>query len=59
MSDIIKVTEEVLEIFKKHDLNNVQSMLAIKSIELQVYEGIIRDVVADTKKGHDNVPGIG
>ena len=58
-SDIITVSLELLDLFKKHDLSRVQCMFVLKAAEMQIQEEIIRDVLSEAKKGYDTDAGIG
>ena len=58
-SDILVVTQEILELFNKHELSRIQSVFVLKATEMQINENIVREIIEDTKKGHDVVAGIG
>ena len=59
MADIVELTQEILDLFTKHDITRVQSIFVLKSVEMQIQESIIRDVIEESRKGNDNSPGIG
>lgn len=56
-SDILVVTMEMVELFKKHDLTRIQSMFVLEAGKMQIQEEIIREIIADAKKGYD-IPGV-
>ncbi len=58
VTDILVVTMEMIELFKKHDLTRVQSMFVLEAGKMQIYEELTREIIADSKKGHDMVAGI-
>jgi len=58
-SDILVVTQEIIELLTKHELSRVQSIFVVEAVKMQINENIVRDIIEDTKKGHDIVAGIG
>ena len=58
-ADILVVTGELIDLFKRHDLSRVQSMFVLKACEMQINEEVTRDIIEQVKKGHDNLAGIG
>ena len=59
MADIVELTQEILDLFTKHDITRVQSIFVLKSVEMRIQESIIRDAIEESRKGNDNSPGIG
>jgi len=58
VADILIVTGELMELFKKHELSRIQSMFVLKATELQITEELTREIIADTKKGYDTQAGV-
>jgi len=57
-SDILVVTQEILEVLTKHELSRIQSIFVVEAVKMQINENIVRDIILDIKKGHDTVAGI-
>lgn len=57
--DILTLTKDILELFEKADISTVQSIFVLKSVEMQINENMMREIITDVKKGHDNNAGIG
>jgi hypothetical protein len=58
MTDVIAVTKELMDLFEKHNLTTLQTVMVLEAARMSINEGIIRDVIDDTKKGFDEGPGI-
>lgn len=56
--DIIELTKSIMDLFTKNDLSRVQSIFVLKSVEMQIQENITRDIIEDSRKGHDSSAGI-
>lgn len=57
-TDILTITQTVLELFKEFELSRVQSMFVMEAVKLSINEEIIKETIEDMKKGHDSTPGI-
>ena len=57
-TDILTITQTVLELFKEFELSRVQSMFVMEAVKLSIKEEIIKETIEDMKKGHDSTPGI-
>jgi len=57
-TDILEITNEILEFFKRYELSRVQTMFVIEAVKLSVSEEMTREIIEDSKKGHDTLPGI-
>jgi len=57
-TDILTITQTVLELFKEYELSRVQSMFVMEAVKLSINEEIIKETIEDMKKGHDSTPGI-
>ena len=57
-TDILTITQTVLELFKELELSRVQSMFVMEAVKLSINEEIIKETIEDMKKGHDSTPGI-
>jgi len=57
-TDILKITNEILELFKEYELSRVQTIFIIEAVKLSINEEIIKETIEDMKKGHDSTPGI-
>lgn len=57
-TDILAITNEILEIFKQYELSRVQTIFVIEAVKLSINEEIIRETIQDEKKGHDELPGV-
>jgi len=55
MTDILEVTQEVIDLFKIKDLTRVQSMFVLKAVEMTIHEDIIKDII----EGNKTTPGVG
>jgi NADH dehydrogenase FAD-containing subunit len=54
MADIVEMTNEILEMFNKHEITRVQSIFVLKSVEMQINDNIIADKIEELKKGNIN-----
>ncbi len=52
-SDILVVTQEILELLTKHELSRIQSIFVVEAVKMQINENIVRDIIKDVKDGHD------
>jgi hypothetical protein len=57
-TDILAITNEVLEIFKGYELSRVQTIFVIEAVKLSINEQIIRETIQDEKKSYDELPGV-
>jgi hypothetical protein len=57
-TDILEITNQVLELFKQYELTHVQTMFVIEAVKLSVNEEIIRETIQDMRKGYDSLPGV-
>lgn len=57
-TDILQITNEILDIFKGYELSRVQTIFVIEAVKLSINEEMMREVIDDLKKGHDSLPGI-
>lgn len=58
MSDIISITKEVVELFEKYELSKVQCVFVIEAVKMSINEELTKDLIADSKKGHDIGAGV-
>jgi hypothetical protein len=58
MTDVLDVTNQVIALFDKAELTRVQTMFVIEAVRLTIMEDLMRDIISDAKKGHDNLPGV-
>lgn len=59
MSDILSVTKDVLELFAKAELTKAQSIFVLEAARMSIHEEITKEIIEDSKKGHDIIAGIG
>ena len=57
-TDILIITNKILDLFKEHELSRAQSIFAVEAVKLSINEEIIKDVIEDLRKGHDTLPGV-
>lgn len=53
-TDIVSLTNEILELFTKNEITRVQSMFVLKSVEMQIQQNIIHDVIEERNKGTED-----
>ena len=53
MSDVLQISKEVIDLFEKHDLSRIQSAFVLEAVRLGIQEGIMKDIIEDSKKGYD------
>ena len=58
MSDILTITNEVLELFAKHDLSKAQSMFVCESVKMNITEKLVSDMIKDSSKATPSQAGI-
>ena len=52
-TDILIVTGELIELFKRHELSRVQCQFVLKAAEMQINEELTREIIADSRRGYD------
>jgi len=48
-NDILQITNEILDIFKKYELTNIQSIFALKAVELSINEEATKALIKSEK----------
>lgn len=54
MSHIIDLTKKVLDLFEESGLTKVQAVLVCETVRLSIFEEITKEIIDDSKKGHDS-----
>lgn len=49
MEDILKLTKEILILFKTNELTNLQGMFVLKTVELSLQEELIKECMKENR----------
>ena len=58
MGDILSVTKKILDLMEAEDLTRLQCIFTCEALKLSIQEEMTRDIIADSKKGHDPMTGV-
>ena len=58
MGDILSITKKILDLMEAEDLSRVQCIFACEAVKMSIQEEITREIILDSKKGHDPMPGV-
>lgn len=58
MSDVYLVSKKIIDLFTEAELSKAQALFALKAAEVSINEEITREIIADSKRGHDSHSGV-
>ncbi len=58
MGDILSITKKVLDLMHDEDLSRVQCIFVCEAVKMSIQEEMTKDIIEDSKKGHDEYAGV-